>query len=246
MIRHVFAMHVPAFGRSLKLPLTLADLRRPGFAAASPVHILPAGVATTPSASGPAAEGHVALTFDDGPHPEGTPQVLDVLAQFQAKATFFVIGEQVARRPELARRILAEGHTVALHGYLHRPHPTRRAPVLAEDFARGIAAIADATGVEPRLHRPPYGIYSAASLWIARERGLQPLLWSRWGKDWRKVNTPEQIAGRVLGKLRADDVILLHDADFYSARRSHRRTVAALPLILEAMRSARLATVGLA
>jgi peptidoglycan/xylan/chitin deacetylase (PgdA/CDA1 family) len=246
VIRHVFAMHVPAFGRSLKLPLTLADLRRPGFVTAGAVRVMPAQASAAPPASGPAAAGHVALTFDDGPHPEGTPQVLEVLAQYQAKATFFLVGEQVSRRPELARRILAEGHTVALHGYLHRPHPTRRAPVLADDFARGIAAIADATGVQPLLHRPPYGIYSAASLWIARERGLQPLLWSRWGKDWRKVNLPEQIAARVLGQLRADDVILLHDADFYSARRSHRRTVAALPLILEAISSAALTTVGFA
>ena len=93
---------------------------------------------------------------------------------------------------------------------------------MADDFERGIAAIADATGVEPRLHRPPYGVYSPASLRIARERGLQPLMWSRWGKDWRKFTTSEQIAQRVVGGLQAGDVILLHDADFYSAKRSHR------------------------
>ncbi len=74
------------------------------------------------------------------------------------------------------------GHTVGLHGYLHRPHPTRNARAMLYDFERGIAAIADATGVEPRLHRPPYGIYSPASLRMARERGLQPLLWSQVGQ----------------------------------------------------------------
>jgi peptidoglycan/xylan/chitin deacetylase (PgdA/CDA1 family) len=114
------------------------------------------------------------------------------------------------------------------------------------DFEHGIAAIADATGVEPRLHRPPYGIYSPASLRMARERGLQPLLWSKWGKDWRKVATPEQIAYRVTDGLEAGDVILLHDADYYSAKRSHRRTAAALPMIMKTLQSAELGTVAFA
>lgn len=185
----------------------------------------------------------MAITFDDGPHPEGTPRMLEVLAEHQARATFFVVGEQVVKRPALARLIAEEGHVLGLHGYLHRPHPLRQRGELAEDFTRGLAAIEDATGISPRLHRPPYGIYSHASLRIARERGLQPLLWSRWGKDWRKVTTPEQITQRVVGGLRAGDVILLHDADYYSARRSHRRTGAALPEILKTLRSAGLDTV---
>ena len=239
-------MHVPAFGRGLKLPLTLADLARPGFGASAPVQLVAGDAVVTPPASGPAAAGHVALTFDDGPHPVGTPEVLDVLAEFRARATFFLVGEQVARRPELARQILAAGHTVGLHGDLHRLHPTRRAPVMAEDFRRGLAAIADATGVQPRLHRPPYGIYSATSLRMARELGLQPLLWSRWGQDWRKVDAPGQITQRVVGALRSGDVILLHDADHYSAPGSYRRTVAALPAIMRALQSARLGTVGFA
>lgn len=227
-------MHVPAFGRSLKLPLTLEDLDRPGFATGS----LPA--------SEPAATGQrsVALTFDDGPHPEGTPKILEVLAQFNAKATFFLVGEQVVKRPALARQIVTMGHTVGLHGYIHRPHPTRKTKAMREDFDRGLAAIGDATGVEARLHRPPYGIYSPASLRIARERGLQPLLWSKWGKDWRKVATAEQITHRVVDGVQAGDVILLHDADYYSAKRSHRRTAAALPSIMKTLQSAELDTVA--
>jgi len=225
-------MHVPAFGRGLKLPLTLEDLDRSGFATAT----LPA--------SGPGAERQVALTFDDGPHPEGTPKMLEVLAEFDARATFFLVGEQVVKRPALARQIVTMGHTIGLHGYVHRPHPTRTSRAMREDFERGLAAIADATGVEPRLHRPPYGIYSPASLRIARERGLQPLLWSKWGKDWRKVATPEQITHRVVDGVQAGDVILLHDADYYSAKRSHRRTAAALPRIMRKLQSEELGTVA--
>ena len=117
---------------------------------------------------------------------------------------------------------------------------------MLDDFERGAYAIADATGVEPRLHRPPYGIYSPATLRMARERGLQPLLWSKWGKDWRKMATPEQITRRVMDGLQAGDVVLLHDADYYSAKRSHRRTAAALPAILKTLQSAELDTVAFA
>ncbi len=231
MIRHVFAMHVPPFGRALELPLNLDQLRDSGFAPAQQ------------AASGPPA---VAVTFDDGPHPEGTPKMLEALAQHGARATFFVVGEQVVKRPELVRQIVEAGHGIGLHGYLHRPHPLRKADELGDDFARGLAAIEDATGISPQLHRPPYGIYSAASLRIARERGLQPLLWSKWGKDWRKVTTPGQITQRVISGVRPGDVLLLHDADYYSARRSHRRTAAALPEILKTLKSAGLGTVAYA
>ncbi len=230
-------MHIPACARALKLPLTLDELAAAGFAPA-----------TLPN-SRSAAEGTgqvVAITFDDGPHPEGTPQVLEVLAEHGATATFFLVGEQVVKRPELAQRIVQEGHAVALHGYRHIAHPSRSRKQMLEDFDRGTAAIEDATGVTPRLHRPPYGVYSPASLRIARERGLQPLLWASWGRDWRKLATPEDITARVVSHLRAGDVILLHDADFYSAVRSHRRTAAALPMILRMLQSAELATVAYA
>lgn len=185
----------------------------------------------------------VALTFDDGPHPEGTPAILEVLERHRALATFFVVGEQVARRPELVRETLAHGHGIALHGHRHRLQSRLSAGALADDVARGTAAIEDAVGEPPRLHRPPYGIYSPAGLRTVRDRGLQPLLWTRWGKDWRRLTTPARIAGRVTGDLRAGDVILLHDADFYSARNSHQRTAAALERILRELDARGLGTV---
>ncbi len=114
---------------------------------------------------------------------------------------------------------------------------------MRDDFERGTVAIEEATGTAPRLHRPPYGVYSRVSLQIARERGLQPLLWSKWGKDWRKFTTPERIARRALDGIAAGDVILLHDADFYSSKRSHARTAAALPGLLSKLKSAELDTV---
>ena len=185
----------------------------------------------------------VALTFDDGPHPEGTPAVLELLARADARATFFLVGEQVRRRPQLAAEILAAGHIVALHGDQHRLQLRLTPAQVQADLARGAATLEDATGAAIVWHRPPYGIYSPAGLGAVRAAGWRPLLWSRWGKDWRRSTTPRRIATRATRSLSAGDVILLHDADFYSAHNSHRRTAEALPLILTQLSSRKLDTV---
>ncbi len=185
----------------------------------------------------------MAVTFDDGPHPEGTPAVLDLLAAAGARATFFVIGEQVERRPELAARIVAEGHLVALHGYRHRLQLRVSPRAVAEDTQHGAAVVEQATGATPTWHRPPYGIYSPAGLRAAREAGMSPLLWSRWGKDWRRFTTPGRIVARATRGVIGGDVILLHDADFYSARHSHRHTVTALGPLLAELKRRKLDTV---
>jgi peptidoglycan/xylan/chitin deacetylase (PgdA/CDA1 family) len=213
VIRHVLAPVVSSAAAALSLPRTLQEA--PG----------------------------VALTFDDGPHPQGTPAVLDVLARAHARAWFFVIGEQVARRPQLLAEIAAAGHVVGLHGNRHRLQLRLGATELADDYARGIAAIEDALGATPTWHRPPFGIYSAGGLAAARAAGLSPLLWSRWGKDWRKFTSPARIAERATRSVSAGDVILLHDADFYSSHGSHERTVAALPRVIAQLRELELDTV---
>jgi peptidoglycan/xylan/chitin deacetylase (PgdA/CDA1 family) len=213
VIRHVIAPVLPGAAQALGLPRLLPD-----------------------------AAG-VVLTFDDGPHPEGTPAVLEVLARAGARATFFVIGEQVRRRPALVAEIAAAGHVVALHGHRHRLQSRLTASQVRDDLARGAAEIEDATGASPAWHRPPYGIYSPAGLRAARAGGLRPLLWSRWGKDWRRFTTPRRIAERVLHGLLPGDVILLHDADFYSARGSHRHTVRAVELVTAELQYRKLDTV---
>ncbi len=187
--------------------------------------------------------GGVALTFDDGPHPEGTPAVLQILAEAGMTATFFLVGEQVERRPALAAEIAGRGHRVALHGYRHRPQPVLNARAVEDDLERGTAVIEDATGIRVDWHRPPYGLYSPAGLDAVRRRGLRPLLWSRWGKDWRRLTTPQRIAARASADVRPGDVILLHDADFYSSKGSHERTAAALSLIVRELKRQKIGTV---
>jgi peptidoglycan/xylan/chitin deacetylase (PgdA/CDA1 family) len=176
------------------------------------------------------------LTFDDGPHPQGTPAVLRALAAQHARATFFLVGEQVQRHPSVAAEIVVAGHVVAVHGYRHR-NLLRIPPRAARaDLDRAVGAIADATGAPPApLHRPPYGIYSAAALREVRTRGWTPLLWSRWGRDWRRRATAGSVAADAARDLRSGDVILLHDADHYSAPGCWRATAEALPRILEAI-----------
>lgn len=179
--------------------------------------------------------GRVVLTFDDGPHSEGTPAVLAELERHGATATFFLVGEQVARRPALAREIVAAGHEVGVHGYRHSLLLRRRVREVAEDLDRAVSVITDATGAAPALYRPPYGLFSSGALEHVRERGWRPLLWSTWGRDWERRASPESIARRATKGLRPGDVVLLHDSDAYSSAGSWRRTAAALPSVLEAV-----------
>ena len=175
----------------------------------------------------------VAITFDDGPHAAGTPAVLEELARHGATATFFLVGEQVVQRPALAHEIVAAGHEVAVHCFRHTLLLRRRVAAVADDLDRTVDAIGEATGVRPTLYRPPYGILSSGALRHVRSRGWRPLLWSTWGRDWERRATPESIARRATRGLRAGDVVLLHDSDAYSSADSWRRTVAALPSVLE-------------
>jgi peptidoglycan-N-acetylglucosamine deacetylase len=177
----------------------------------------------------------IALTFDDGPHAEGTPAVLDQLARHGASATFFLVGEQVALRPALAREIVDAGHEVAVHGYRHSLLLRRSVRELAGDLDRAVAVIAEATGKAPALYRPPYGVFSSGGLAHVRHRGWRPLLWSTWGRDWERRATAQSIARRATKGLRGGDVVLLHDSDAYSSEDSWRRTAAALPSVLEAV-----------
>jgi peptidoglycan-N-acetylglucosamine deacetylase len=175
----------------------------------------------------------VAVTFDDGPHPHGTPAVLETLREHSAAATFFLAGEQVERRPELAAEIVAAGHRVELHCHRHRNQLRLTPAMLLEDAERGRAAIEEATGQAIADYRPPYGIFSATGLAAVRRRGWRPVLWSRWGRDWDRRATRESITRRAIAGARAGDILLLHDADHYSAPGSWVRTAAALPRILE-------------
>jgi peptidoglycan/xylan/chitin deacetylase (PgdA/CDA1 family) len=177
-----------------------------------------------------------ALTFDDGPHAQGTPAVLEILRREQVRATFFLVGEQIRRNPSLPREILEAGHQIAIHCDRHRNLLRLGPRQVREDLARAEDAIVTSTGRSPLLYRPPYGVLNAAALRLARARGWRTLLWSQWGRDWEARATPQSIAAKVTEGAGPGAVLLLHDADDYSSPDSWRRTVAALPRVLETMR----------
>jgi peptidoglycan/xylan/chitin deacetylase (PgdA/CDA1 family) len=205
-------------------------------------YMLPALAGAWPALRGPlgvedrTASGRgFALTFDDGPHAEGTPAVLEILARRGVAATFFLVGEQVLRDRALAREVADAGHGIALHCHRHRNLLRLTPGQVREDILRAQDAIESSTGVSPALYRPPYGILNAAALRLARGRGWRTLLWSQWGRDWEERASAESIAARVTDGAGEGSVLLLHDADDYSAAGSWRRTAAALPRVLDTL-----------
>ncbi len=210
---------------------TLGGYLLPGLAGAWPALRAPLGVEDRT----PDGEGY-ALTFDDGPHAQGTPAVLEILAREQVRATFFLVGEQIRRNPSLPREILDAGHRIGLHCDRHRNLLRLGPRQVREDLARAEEAIVTSTGLHPLLYRPPYGVLNAAALRLANAHGWRTILWSHWGRDWEASATPQTIAAKVTGGAGAGAVLLLHDADDYSAPGSWRATAAALPRVLQTMR----------
>jgi peptidoglycan-N-acetylglucosamine deacetylase len=211
----------------------------PGLAGAWPALREPLGVEDRTSSG----RGY-ALTFDDGPHRQGTPAILEILRREQVRATFFLVGEQVLRNPALAREIADAGHGVGLHCHRHRNLMRLTPAKVREDITRAQESIATHTGRRPELYRPPYGILNASALRLARARGWRTLLWTHWGRDWEARATPASIASRVTDGAGAGAVLLLHDADDYSAPGSWRRTAEALPRVLETLARRGLAPVA--
>lgn len=177
-------------------------------------------------------EAGVAVTFDDGPDPDGTPEVLDALDAAAIRATFFVVGEQALAHPDLARELVARGHDVQAHCFDHTPHALLDDP--ATDLARTLEVIQEVIGVEPTSQRPPYGRFTSESHAACVAAGLEPVYWSAWAEDWEDIG-PERIADIVNRDLSDGAVILLHDSARYAPRPSARATAAAIPLVAAAM-----------
>jgi peptidoglycan-N-acetylglucosamine deacetylase len=210
-----------------------------GVVTAAAVHAAPAALfvpavrgALAPRFAGVGGPGHVALTFDDGPHPVATPQLLAVLARHRIRATFFLLGRELERTPWLGRTLVEQGHEPAVHGWDHRCLLMQRPSAVYDNFARTIDVIHGITGVRPRWVRAPYGVFTTASLLAARRLGLTPVLWTCWGFDWTRRATPKSVADRVRRGVRSGGTILLHDSDVAAAAGSWRSTLGALPMVL--------------
>lgn len=175
----------------------------------------------------PTLQPMVALTFDDGPSPETTPAILDALDRYQTQATFFMLGEQVRRHPELVRRIVASGHGIGIHGDTHTPFVLLSWARVQAQIARTREAVRQACPDAPDLVwlRPPYGFKTLTLVSLARREGLRLAAWSRDSRDYRDRDATA-IARQALSRLHPGAIILLHDGT------SNPATAAALPEIL--------------
>ncbi|MDT8902397.1 polysaccharide deacetylase family protein [Anaeroselena agilis] len=180
---------------------------------------------------GPADKRQVAITFDDGPHPEYTPQILAILDRHHAKATFFMVGEMARRYPEVARQVADRGNEVADHTMTHPEAPRSDGRTLRREVQEAARLIETVSGGKPHYFRPPYGYFDVAYFRACRDAGLDVVLWSVVPRDWEQPPA-EILARRVAAEIRPGSVILLHDGGG-----DRRQTVKALPAIIDAIRA---------
>ena len=159
----------------------------PGITAVGPVRLRLA-----PRLAGLGRPDHVALTFDDGPDPRSTPRFLAALDAHRVRDVLHARSHG-DRRSATRRDIAAAGHEVGVHGWEHRYAVLRGPRALHDDLARARDAIAEATGTAPARYRPPYGVLSSGALMAAHRLGLQPVLWSCWGREWARGATPGSV-----------------------------------------------------
>lgn len=180
----------------------------------------------------------VCITFDDGPDPKHTPQILDILKDKGVKATFFVVGKNVEKYPDIARRIVEEGHDIGNHTYSHKELAPSTRKIIINELSKTDVAIKDVTGVSTKLFRPPRGIYSQASRQLLVELGYKIILWSVSSVDWRRTS-PNWIVNRIRRYARYGSIILFHDGGALLRREGGLRgnTVKALPLVIDYLQS---------
>jgi peptidoglycan/xylan/chitin deacetylase (PgdA/CDA1 family) len=194
---------------------------------------------------GPRDARGVVLTFDDGPHPRWTARILQLLSEYGATATFFVVGRKVEEHPDVVRSILDHGHAVELHSYAHdRLFSLRGEERVRQDLERGMAAVQKATGRRPALFRPPIGHTNPIVARIADDLDLTVVGWTIAGRDGVAWARPSDVAARVRRELRDGAIVLLHDAPERGDREP--AAVRALPAILDAIAARGLEIVPLA
>ena len=169
-------------------------------------------------------EPYIALTFDDGPSATLTPKLLDLLAAHHIKATFFVIGENVAEHPEIVARAAREGHEIGNHSWSHPNLAKMSDDNVRSQLRRTDDAIRGATGNRPTLLRPPYGSITAREKrWIHDEFGYRIILWDVDPNDWKRPG-PSVVTNRILKETRPGSIVLSHDI--------HPGTIEAMPATL--------------
>jgi peptidoglycan-N-acetylglucosamine deacetylase len=178
----------------------------------------------------------LALTYDDGPNPTHTLRLLDVLAKHGVQATFFLVGRYVQQTPEIAREVVQAGHVVGNHTFTHPLLIFRSEAEIREELSQCRSALQDAIGRHSNLFRPPFGGRRSAVLRVARDLGLEPVMWNVTGYDW---NAPPAavIERKVAKQIRGGDIILLHDGGHKQMGADRSQTVIATDHLLARYKS---------
>lgn len=175
---------------------------------------------------GPAEGNQIALTFDDGPTPGVTDRILDKLKERNLHATFFMIGERIAAAPELARRVLAEGHDIGNHSYTHPKLTTLPGPAVIAEIEKTQAVIARELNHRAAWFRPPYGAFRANQAALATNAGMRVVLWNVDPGDWSQPGE-NKISGTILEKAAAGAIVVCHDR--------HEQTANCMSAILDGL-----------
>jgi len=181
--------------------------------------------------------GQMALSYDDGPNDPHTQNLLDLLAEHQAKATFFLIGKYIRQRPDLVRAIRSAGHAIGNHTESHPNLIFTPASRVKEELESCSKALQDATGEATSWFRPPFGGRRPEVLRIARKLGLQPVMWSVTGYDWSAESSRaiiNKVVKQVEGRSRKrGEIILLHDGSHLSFGADRHFTIEATRILLK-------------
>ena len=170
---------------------------------------------------------YIAMTYDDGPHPQNTPRLLDILRKRNIKATFYVIGRSVNLYPQLTRRIVAEGHEIGNHTWTHPNLKTLSNADVRKELNSTRDIIVSTCGVKPRTMRPPYGaLRQDQRAWIYKEYGYPTILWSVDPEDWKRPGV-SVVTSRIVNNTRNGGIVLAHDL--------HKPTIDAMPGTLDGL-----------
>jgi peptidoglycan/xylan/chitin deacetylase (PgdA/CDA1 family) len=183
-----------------------------------------------PSATFSRSDDAVYLTFDDGPHPTATPTVLDILSTFRVKSTFFLLGSHARQFPRLARDIAADGHAIGNHSYHHINLAFRGKELIHREITTANDAIIQASGVTPKLFRPPFGFFGPRTVNIVESLGMRLVHWSNDPRDFEMTRDDQRSVAKIVRRIDKGSIVLLHDND------ATADTIAAfLPLFITAL-----------
>lgn len=182
---------------------------------------------------GDVSRKYIFFTFDDGPHPVYTSQILDILEEKNVKATFFFLGKKAQKFPEIIRLVKEKGHAIGSHGYSHRPIWLLPPSIIKDEFEKTDNIIYSILGEYPKYIRPPWGGFNLSMVRFLNDRKKRFVLWSLDSRDWQRNIGVGNIIERVLGKVEPGDIILFHDGRWEDIS---KKTVEALPVIIEKLR----------